>query len=187
MAKPRHFVAGIVALALIFFICTSSQISSFLYPAHSQTSASVTHTVLFQFSAKAKADDVKAVSPPVMTYSEKEWSLMSTQQACDRFLSLKESCIHPTKQAPYIVSLKGGKDNSPEGLQVRCADSPNLNRLSDANGRAASPTVLSSSSPPLRIETTTSRQIHPTRHLSRALAIWLTKLSWLILVTASTR
>ncbi|KAM7201278.1 dabb domain containing protein [Rhypophila sp. PSN 637] len=58
---------------------------------------SVTHTVLFQFKADANPDDVKA--------------------ACDRFLVLKEKCLHPTTQSAYITSLKGGKDNSPEGLQ----------------------------------------------------------------------
>ncbi|KAL2760181.1 hypothetical protein ACRALDRAFT_1091148 [Sodiomyces alcalophilus JCM 7366] len=58
---------------------------------------SVTHTVLFQFKNEANPDDVKA--------------------ACARFLSLKENCLHPTGHTPYIASLKGGKDNSPEGLQ----------------------------------------------------------------------
>ncbi|KAL2022811.1 hypothetical protein VTK56DRAFT_4627 [Thermocarpiscus australiensis] len=58
---------------------------------------SVTHTVLFQFKANLKADDVKA--------------------ACARFLALKQECLHPARNEPYIRSLKGGKDNSPEGLQ----------------------------------------------------------------------
>ncbi|KAJ3544301.1 hypothetical protein NM208_g3130 [Fusarium decemcellulare] len=57
----------------------------------------ITHTVLFQIKADAKPEDVKA--------------------ACDRFLALKDNCIHPTTNAPYITSVKGGKDNSPEGLQ----------------------------------------------------------------------
>ncbi|CAK7200407.1 hypothetical protein SEUCBS139899_003102 [Sporothrix eucalyptigena] len=58
---------------------------------------SVTHTVLFQFKEDADPEKVKAT--------------------CEHFLSLKTRCIHPTSQAPYLVSLKGGKDNSPEGLQ----------------------------------------------------------------------
>ncbi|KAJ4132846.1 hypothetical protein NW754_015660 [Fusarium falciforme] len=58
---------------------------------------SVTHTVLFQFKADAKPDDIKA--------------------ACARFLELKGNCIHPTTNTVYITSLKGGQDNSPEGLQ----------------------------------------------------------------------
>ncbi|KAK3381005.1 stress responsive A/B barrel domain-containing protein [Podospora didyma] len=36
---------------------------------------------------------------------------------CDRFLALKDTCIHPTAQTPYIKSVTGGKDNSPEGFQ----------------------------------------------------------------------
>ena len=32
---------------------------------------------------------------------------------------MKDNCIHPTTKTPYILSLKCGKDNSPEGLQVR--------------------------------------------------------------------
>ncbi|KAL1612431.1 hypothetical protein SLS60_000658 [Paraconiothyrium brasiliense] len=32
-------------------------------------------------------------------------------------LGLQKSCIHPTTGAPYIKSIIGGKDNSPEGLQ----------------------------------------------------------------------
>lgn len=33
-------------------------------------------------------------------------------------LSLKEKCVHPQTQTPYIVRSGGGIDNSPEGLQV---------------------------------------------------------------------
>ncbi|KAH8891426.1 hypothetical protein GQ53DRAFT_746541 [Thozetella sp. PMI_491] len=58
---------------------------------------SVTHTVLIQFNSGVKTEDVNAT--------------------CGRFIALKDSCIHPTNDAPYILSLKGGKDNSPEGLQ----------------------------------------------------------------------
>ncbi|KAH0494658.1 hypothetical protein TgHK011_008249 [Trichoderma gracile] len=58
---------------------------------------SITHTVLFQIKADANPEDVRA--------------------ACNRFLALKDNCIHPTTNAPYITSLKGGQDNSPEGLQ----------------------------------------------------------------------
>ncbi|KAG7412297.1 hypothetical protein Forpe1208_v008706 [Fusarium oxysporum f. sp. rapae] len=36
---------------------------------------------------------------------------------CDDFLQLKNLCIHPTSNKPYITSLQGGKDNSPEGMQ----------------------------------------------------------------------
>jgi hypothetical protein len=57
----------------------------------------VMHIVLFQFKSNLPAAEVEA--------------------ACSRFLALKETCIHPTHKGNYILSLKGGKDNSPEGLQ----------------------------------------------------------------------
>ncbi|KAK2752801.1 hypothetical protein FQN55_005933 [Onygenales sp. PD_40] len=57
----------------------------------------VTHIVLFQFKASASADTVKDV--------------------CARMLALKDSCIHPTHQKPYIKTSIGGRDNSIEGLQ----------------------------------------------------------------------
>jgi len=40
-------------------------------------------------------------------------------QTSARFVGLKDSCLHPTSNESYILSLKGGNDNSPEGLQVR--------------------------------------------------------------------
>ncbi|EPE02507.1 stress responsive a b barrel domain protein [Ophiostoma piceae UAMH 11346] len=55
------------------------------------------HTVLFQFKDAVQPEAVKA--------------------ACKNFLSLKDTCIHPTANKPYILSLAGGKDNSPEGIQ----------------------------------------------------------------------
>ncbi|KAI0468170.1 hypothetical protein F4859DRAFT_517360 [Xylaria cf. heliscus] len=39
------------------------------------------------------------------------------QATCDAMFALGEKCIHPTTKAPYMKSLGGGKDNSPEGLQ----------------------------------------------------------------------
>ena len=33
-------------------------------------------------------------------------------------LELKDQCIHPTSQKPYIRSFTGGKNNSPEGQAV---------------------------------------------------------------------
>lgn len=33
-------------------------------------------------------------------------------------LALKDNCIHPTSQKPYIQAVSGGQDNSPEGIQV---------------------------------------------------------------------
>ncbi|KAG7094303.1 hypothetical protein E1B28_007905 [Marasmius oreades] len=37
--------------------------------------------------------------------------------ACRRFLDLKEKCIDPRTNQPYLKSVIGGLDNSPEGLQ----------------------------------------------------------------------
>ncbi|KAF2873110.1 hypothetical protein BDV95DRAFT_627877 [Massariosphaeria phaeospora] len=35
--------------------------------------------------------------------------------ACKRMLGLREKCMHPTTQTPYLKSSVGGKNNSPEG------------------------------------------------------------------------
>lgn len=39
-------------------------------------------------------------------------------------MSLKDKCIHPTSQKPYIKSAVGGRNDSPEGLAVSVADVP---------------------------------------------------------------
>ena len=41
------------------------------------------------------------------------------KQLIDKMLALKHKCIHPTTSRHYIKSMLGGKDNSPEGMQVR--------------------------------------------------------------------
>ncbi|KAJ5178265.1 Dimeric alpha-beta barrel [Penicillium coprophilum] len=58
---------------------------------------SITHIVLFQFKAGLAAEVI--------------------QDVCERMLALKDNCVHPTSQKPYIKSASGGKDNSPEGIQ----------------------------------------------------------------------
>ncbi|KAI1092997.1 dabb-domain-containing protein [Rostrohypoxylon terebratum] len=57
----------------------------------------VKHLVLFQFKSGVGAEAVK--------------------EASSRMLGLKEGCLHPTSQKPYIISMTGGKDNSHEGMQ----------------------------------------------------------------------
>ncbi|KAF2468652.1 stress responsive A/B barrel domain protein [Lindgomyces ingoldianus] len=57
----------------------------------------ITHIVLFQFKESASPGEISEVS--------------------QRMLALKESCIHPTTQKPYIMSASGGTDNSSEGIQ----------------------------------------------------------------------
>ncbi|GES58794.1 stress responsive A/B barrel domain protein [Aspergillus terreus] len=58
---------------------------------------SITHIVLFQFKADTPPEVVKDI--------------------CSRMLALKDKCIHPVSQQPYIKFSLGGVDNSPEGLQ----------------------------------------------------------------------
>ncbi|KAK3342162.1 hypothetical protein B0T25DRAFT_360041 [Lasiosphaeria hispida] len=55
-----------------------------------------THTVLYQFKSYLPAAEV--------------------EDACARFLRLKETCVSHNG-GNYIRSMRGGRDNSPEGLQ----------------------------------------------------------------------
>ncbi|KAL5339820.1 hypothetical protein BJX70DRAFT_362584 [Aspergillus crustosus] len=57
----------------------------------------ITHIVLFQVKASLSAEVIQDFS--------------------NRMIGLKDNCIHPTSQKPYIVSSSGGVDNSPEGIQ----------------------------------------------------------------------
>ncbi|KAL5045804.1 hypothetical protein BDW71DRAFT_183423 [Aspergillus fruticulosus] len=57
----------------------------------------ITHIVMFQLKRGLSAETVNDL--------------------CTRMLSLKDKCIHPTSQKPYILSSSGGADNSPEGMQ----------------------------------------------------------------------
>ncbi|CEJ58754.1 Putative Stress responsive A/B barrel domain protein [Penicillium brasilianum] len=58
---------------------------------------SITHIVLFQFKSGIDAQVVK--------------------DTCNRMIGLKENCIHPTSNKPYIKASSGGLDNSIEGIQ----------------------------------------------------------------------
>ncbi|MCJ1347007.1 hypothetical protein MMC31_005227 [Peltigera leucophlebia] len=57
----------------------------------------IVHIVMFQFKDIASAEQV--------------------QDASDCMLALQSACVHPTTNQPYVKSIIGGKDNSPEGLQ----------------------------------------------------------------------
>ncbi|EEH07997.1 stress responsive A/B barrel domain-containing protein [Histoplasma capsulatum G186AR] len=57
----------------------------------------ITHIVCFQFKADATPEAI--------------------DETCSKMLGLKDACIHPTHQKPYIKSAMGGKDISKEGLQ----------------------------------------------------------------------
>ncbi|RDW65654.1 uncharacterized protein DSM5745_09393 [Aspergillus mulundensis] len=61
---------------------------------------SVTHMVVFHF--KESTSDAK---------------IEESAQICREIIALKENCIHPKTQKPYIKSFEGGKDHSPENAQ----------------------------------------------------------------------
>jgi len=78
---------------------------------------SITHIVLFQFKS---GTDSKVIMDVRLNCTCLDIILKLTiwLKTCDRMLALKESCIHPTTNAPYIKTSSGGTDNSIEGLQV---------------------------------------------------------------------
>ncbi|KAK0622819.1 stress responsive A/B barrel domain-containing protein [Immersiella caudata] len=57
----------------------------------------VTHVVLFKFKLGILVGHAKAL--------------------CANFVGLQYSCLRPTDNRRYILSIKGGINNSPEGLQ----------------------------------------------------------------------
>ncbi|PGH30466.1 hypothetical protein GX50_06757 [[Emmonsia] crescens] len=57
----------------------------------------ITHIVCFKFKAGVRTEVIN--------------------ETCAKMLGLKENCIHPTHQKPYIRNAMGGKDNSAEGFQ----------------------------------------------------------------------
>ncbi|KAK2743442.1 hypothetical protein FQN57_004907 [Myotisia sp. PD_48] len=88
---------------------------------------SVTHIVLFQFKPGVGAEAIKDVST--------------------RMLGLKENCLHPTSQKPYIISSSGGVDHSIENLQTKPATGIKIYyyKLSPSN------MAKSATGPPLKI------------------------------------
>lgn len=48
-------------------------------------------------------------------------------------LALSEKCLHPNTKQAYVKSYGGGRDNSPEGLQVVVSSSliPKRPRIAD--------------------------------------------------------
>ncbi|KAM0326623.1 hypothetical protein ACHAQA_006492 [Verticillium albo-atrum] len=59
--------------------------------------APITHIVLIGFKDGITAERIK--------------------QIIAGMLKLKDICVNPKTQEPYILSMKGGKDNSPDGFQ----------------------------------------------------------------------
>ncbi|RPB17377.1 hypothetical protein P167DRAFT_561665 [Morchella conica CCBAS932] len=39
------------------------------------------------------------------------------KQTLDDAIALKSTCLHPKTGKPYMLSVKAGRDNSPEGIQ----------------------------------------------------------------------
>ncbi|KAK4043872.1 stress responsive A/B barrel domain-containing protein [Parachaetomium inaequale] len=101
-ARPHVWRIAIVAVGLLtmflFFDPIGFASSSMDSVANRGPSIStVTHLVLFQFKRNA---DPAAVD-----------------MACAKMMSLKEHCLAPNSNYPYIKSITGGRDNSNEKLQ----------------------------------------------------------------------
>lgn len=82
------------------------------------------HVVLFQFKAGLEATVVNEVRHPPAANS---FTYCLWIKTCKRMLALEHDCVHPETGKPYIKSSSGGKDNSPEGLQVELLGLPLLN------------------------------------------------------------
>ncbi|KAI1392420.1 uncharacterized protein F4822DRAFT_425630 [Hypoxylon trugodes] len=95
--KIRSRTTFIISSVIFFFLFRYLNVVALFFSPSSLDNMTVKHLVLFQFKADVSAEAVK------------ESSL--------RFFDLKDSCVHPTSQKPYIKTLSGGKDNSKEGLQ----------------------------------------------------------------------
>jgi len=78
----------------------------------------VVHIVQFRFKDGTSAEAVSEVSCLALFIGLVLMAGLTATQACAHMVSLKETCMHPQSNKPYITSLSGGKDNSPEGLQV---------------------------------------------------------------------
>ncbi|KAF3385547.1 hypothetical protein F1880_002482 [Penicillium rolfsii] len=80
---------------------------------------SITHVVLFQFKAGTDAQvikDVRCMMTCALLIVIFEADCLSTK-TCDRMIGLKDNCIHPASNKPYIKASSGGMDNSIEGIQ----------------------------------------------------------------------
>ncbi|KAF2441661.1 dabb-domain-containing protein [Karstenula rhodostoma CBS 690.94] len=98
--------AALCLLVLIIFLLAKAHqgsfasifaTSSFKESPQAALTQLTTHIVLFKFKDGVASADLKDITL--------------------QMLSLQKSCIHPTTGAPYITSITGGKNNSPENLQ----------------------------------------------------------------------
>ncbi|KAF8861030.1 stress responsive A/B barrel domain protein [Acephala macrosclerotiorum] len=56
----------------------------------------IIHIVMFEFKEETTTEEITDV--------------------CNRMIALKDECLHPTTNKPYVKMAIGGKQNSPEGL-----------------------------------------------------------------------
>lgn len=96
--RPAGTLLILLIIAVLYLAWLSNSPLSLPHTATTTATMTLVHTVLFQFKADANPEHVKA--------------------ACASFLGLKEQCVHPTSKDAYIISIKGGQDNSSEGKQV---------------------------------------------------------------------
>ncbi|RYO92358.1 hypothetical protein DL764_008146 [Monosporascus ibericus] len=70
-----------------------------------------------------KTKDAQSVNIPILNAQllksfKADVSPDTVNKTVAGMLGLKNSCVHPASQKPYIKSLTGGPDNSPEGMQA---------------------------------------------------------------------
>jgi hypothetical protein len=64
-------------------------------------------------------DTNSSVGPRWVRTASKVTHKVVVLQIYSKMLGLKDGCLHPTSQKPYIKSLTGGTNNSPENMNVR--------------------------------------------------------------------
>ncbi|KAL2271991.1 hypothetical protein VTJ83DRAFT_1362 [Remersonia thermophila] len=104
-ARPHVLrVAAVVALVLTVFLffdpvgfAPSSAVGAVKKLATPSTTHAVTHLVLFEFKKDVDAAKVS--------------------EMCAKMVALKEACVSPNSNHPYIQSIAGGRDISIEALQ----------------------------------------------------------------------
>ena len=77
----------------------------------------ITHIVLFQFKSDVTTEVINDVHFSNLDHISFENANEFTKISA-HMLSLKDTCLHPSSQKPYIKTSSGGIDNSPEGAQV---------------------------------------------------------------------
>lgn len=78
----------------------------------------IIHIVLFEFKPTVTHAQVEDVILPTLRHEPTSTTRLTRPQVCQRMLALSSKCVHPTSQKPYVTSYGGGRDTSPEGLQV---------------------------------------------------------------------